>query len=77
MPQDKQSPKGDIVSSIFDRSGKKQASSLFYGKGERPTTASPGKTTRAMKFDAKRKLPFGLDIGASAVKIVQLAKCNR
>lgn len=62
MLPDSQSPKSDIVSSIFSRKGKRRLSSLF---GHRQAKISG-------QAAIKKIFPFGLDIGTSSIKLVQL-----
>ena len=77
MSPEKQSSKPDIVSSMFSRGSKKRDSSLFT---QRKTKLPPGEIEQegvASKFVAKKKLPFGLDIGTNSIKIAQLAVDRR
>lgn len=67
MFPEKQSLKPDMVSSIFSRKGKRRFSSLF---GQRQIKTDSGVTV------IKKVFPFGLDIGTSSVKLVQLG-CDR
>lgn len=72
MPQEDQSAKTDIVSSIFNRAPKKRVSSLFSQKGQKPAVSSAPQQTITVSSAIKRIFPFGLDIATSAVKIAQL-----
>lgn len=72
MPQEDQSAKTDIVSSIFNRASKKRVSSLFSQKGQKPSLPSSPQQTVSPAPVIKRILPFGLDIATSAIKIAQL-----
>jgi type IV pilus assembly protein PilM len=73
MPQEKQPLKPDIVTSIFSRQAKKRLSSLFIPKGAKTTLGDAREKPASRASIIKKRFPFGLDIGTSSIKALQLA----
>lgn len=69
-------PKENTVKNVFDRKTKKRHSSLFTPSSPVDDTKKPVEKPRTKK-DINKKFSFGLDIGTSAIKIVQLGKSHR
>lgn len=72
MPDDEIKPGSGIVKSIFDRVVEKKVSSLFTHKPPGVSQDTPAEKSVKYQTRFKKHMPFGLDIGADSIKIVQL-----
>lgn len=73
VADDNKNPDLNIVNSIFTKQPKKEVSSLFTGVSDKKTVDEKTGADKVSARQAKKILPFGLDIGTSSVKVLQLS----